>query len=365
MIKKIVLIFALSFTTSIFSQNLYVTKRDYSNSSNYVHSLQKLNSFDGAVINNTNFTTSFPSSYSPESLTFNSQTNEIFGISENIITKSNVITNSETSFTLPMGTSTNYGGLVIAENRLFVTARDYSVTPEINYIQEINQANGEIINSHILISNIQSYNRDLTYLSLTNEILGLCDSIIYKFNILNNSQTTLILPILPNVQYDDIIIAENRLFATTRDYSVTPNIISLRELSLVDGSIINTYNYATNLENYSYIDSLTFLANTREICGITRGYFNNDYYFKILKYNIANNTDTSIDLQSLTSVDYDEIISTSTEQNLSINDFSQNTNYKIVKAFNILGQEIPIETTNQILIAKFENGETRKIYNKN
>ena len=363
MIKIIILIFALSFNTSIFSQNLYVTKRDYSNSSNYVHSLQKLNSLDGAVINNADFTTSFPSSYSPRSLTFNSQTNEIFGISENIITKSNIITNSETSFTLPKGSSTNYDGLVIAENRLFVTARDYSLTPEINYIQEINQANGEIINSHILISNIQSSNRNLTYLSLTNDILGLCDNIIYKFNILNYTQTTLILPILTNVQYDDIIIAENRLFATTRDYSVTPDIVSLRELSLIDGSIINTYNYVTNLD--TYIDSLTFLANTREICGITRVYFSNYYYFKVVKYNIANNTDTSIDLQCLTSVDYDEIISTSTEQNLSTNDFTQNTNYRIVKAFNVLGQEIPIETNNQIIIAKFENGEIRKIYNKN
>jgi hypothetical protein len=365
MIKKLTLIFVLSFNSNIFSQNLYVTKRDYSNSSNYVHSLQKLNSLDGTVINNTDFTTSFPSSYSPESLTFNSQTNEILGISGNIITKSNVITNSETSFTLPLGTSTNYGGLVIAENRLFVTARDYSVTPEINYIQEINQANGEIINSHILISNIQSYNRDLTYLSLTNEILGLCDNIIYKFNILNNTQTTLILPILTNVQYDDIIVAENRLFATTRDYSVTPNIIALRELSLIDGSIINTYNYVTNLENYSYIESLTFLANTREICGITQGYSNDNYHFKIVKYNIANNTDASFDLPILTSIDYDEIISTSTEENLSTNNFAQNTNYKIVRAFNILGQEIPIETANQIIIVQYENGEISKIYNKN
>lgn len=363
--KKITVIFILIFGIYSNAQNLYLTKRDYSNSLNYVHTLQKLNSSSGAVINDTNFTTFFPTSYSPRSLTFNSQTNEIFGLSGNIITKNNCITNTEIAFTLPEVTAINYYGLVIADNRLFLTKRDNTVTPAINYIEEINQSNGAVINSHVLVSNLPSNNRDLTYLSSTNEIVGLSGTTIYKFNILNNTETSVTVPTVTNMQYDDLVIAKNRLFVTTRDYSVTPIIKSLRELSLVDGSIINTYNYTTNLDNYSLINKLTFLADTNEICGITRAYINGEFYFKIVKYNIVNNTDTSFDLPSQTAIDYDELISTSTEQNLATNNFVANSNSKIIKAYNLLGQEIPFDAANQIIITKYENGEVRKIYNKN
>jgi hypothetical protein len=363
--NKLVIIFVLSISLNTFSQSLYVTKRDYSNSSNYVHTLQKLNSLDGTVLNNNTFSTFFPNSYSPRSLTFNSQSNEIFGISGNIITKKNCITNNEISFTLPAITSINYQGLVIADNRLFLTKNDNTVISETNYIEELNQSNGEVISSHILTSNIPYYNSNLTYLSSTNEILGLSGNTIYRFNILNNIETSFTLPTITNVQYDDIVIAENRLFVTTRDYSVTPNVMSIIELSLFDFTIINTHNYTTNLENFSYIDSLTFLADTHEICGITKGYLKGNFYFKIVKYNIINNTETSFELPSQTSVDYDELISTITEENLSINDFNDNSNLKIIKAYNLLGQEIQLETYNQIIIAKYENGEIRKVWKKN
>ncbi len=37
---------------------------------------------------------------------------------------------------------------------------------------------------------------------------------------------------------------------------------------------------------------------------------------------------------------------------------------KVLKAYNLLGQEIPIETYNQIIILKFDNGKSKKIYNQ-
>ncbi len=361
--KKTTLIFLITHSIYSFSQNLYLTKRDYNNSSNYIHSLQKLSAIDGSVISNSDYSTFFPNSYSPRSLTFNNQTNEIIGISGNIITKKNVITNNETSYFLPNISSINYYGLIIANNRLFLTKTDNSTTPETNYIEEINQSNGEVIISHVITSNIPSYNRDLIYSNSTNEIFGLSGNIIYKYNIINNIESTYTLPAIANLEYDDIVIAENRLFVTTRDYSVSPNIISIRELNLLNCEIINTYNFNTNLQ--TYIDSLTFLADTHEICGISRLYLDGSFHYKIIKYNILNNIETSFDLPLQNSVDYDEIISTLNEQNLGLSNFNQNSKFRVVKYFNLIGQELPVETKNQIIILKYENGEVEKIYYRN
>lgn len=361
--KKLSIAFAFSFSIYAFSQNLTITKRDYSNSSNYIHTLQKLNSSNGTVLNSTNFTTNFPSNSSPKSLTFNPQTNEIFGISDNIITKNNIINSDETSFILPTATATDYGGIIIANNRLFVTKRDYSNSPiYIHSIQEINQSNGNIISSYNLTSSIpSSYNRDLSYSSLTNEIYGMSGNIIYKYNITTGSEATLTLPVVASSDYTDIIIAENRLFVVKRDYSVNPTIHTLLELNTNDASVINSHIYTTSLTNYDKIKSLTFLADTHEICGIIKNQVTSTNY-KVVKYNFINNTENSFDLISPTSNDFGEIISTvSEQQNLSITGFNQNNDSKIVKAFNLLGQEIPVETYNQVIIVKFENGESKKI----
>ena len=134
--KKILLsILILQFSISIYSQNLYVTKRDYSNPVNYIHTLQKINVNNGFVIENNNYTSSFPGSYSPRSLVFNQYTNEVIGLSDtNIITKKNILNGNESTITLPLESSTDYQGIVVFNNRLFVTKRDYS--NPVNYIVE-------------------------------------------------------------------------------------------------------------------------------------------------------------------------------------------------------------------------------------
>lgn len=361
---KLLLTLILSISSQLYSQNLFVTKRDYSSTSN-IHILQKLNSSNGNILSNTNFTTSFPSSYSPKSLTFNYQTNEIFGLSNNIITKNNIINSNEVSFTLPTATSTDYGGIIIANNRLFVTKRDYSNSPiYIHSIQEINQSNGNIISTYNLTSSIpSSYNRDLSFSSLTNEIFGMSGNVIYKYNITTGSEVTLNMPIISNTDYTDMIIAENRLFVVKRDYSVNPTIHTLLELNTNDASIIGSHTYITNIANYDKIKSLTFLADTQEICGLIKD-FSNPQIFKVIKYDFIDDIENSFDLTSQSSIDYGEIISTITEQNLSMLEYNQNSNYKIVKAYNLLGQEIPVDTNNEIIIVKFENGETKKLFIK-
>jgi hypothetical protein len=86
--------------------------------------------------------------------------------------------------------------------------------------------------------------------------------------------------------------------------------------------------------------------------------------YKVVKLNINTNNESFFELTPSPSSNIGEIVSTVTEQSLSIKEINLNQNNKIIKAFNLLGQEIPIETYNQIIIVKFENGETRKLYNK-
>ena len=78
-------------------------KYQYLDSSNYnsFSENEKNLETNGNVINNYNYTTFFPSSYSPESLSFNNLTSEIFGISGSIIVKYNILTGFESFFTLP------------------------------------------------------------------------------------------------------------------------------------------------------------------------------------------------------------------------------------------------------------------------
>jgi hypothetical protein len=224
--------------------------------------------------------------------------------------------------------------------------------------------NGNIISSQTLTSNIpSSYNRDLSFSNLTSEIFGMSGNIIYKYNIINSLETTLTLPIIASSDYTDMIIAENRLFVVKRDYSVSPTIHTLLELNMNNGSTINSHVFTTNLTDFDKIKSLTFLADTHEICGIIKD-GSSPQNFKIVKYNIINNLENSFDLSSQSSMDYDEIVSTFNEETLSNSSFENIENLKIVKAYNLLGQEISIETSNQIIIIQFENGMTKKIFNQ-
>lgn len=288
---------------------LFITKRDYSNSSNYVHSLQKINSSNGSLVSSTNFTTAFPNSYTSSSLTYNATTNEIFGISGNIVTKSNCVTNAEASFTLPVATSTDYQSIIIANNRLFVAKRNYSSSTNINSLQEINQSNGSLISSHNLIAAMpDSYNKNLTFSKSTNEIIGLSGNLVYKYNIITGAETDLFLPALTSGKYNDILIAENRLFVLKRDYSVNPPVYKLLELNISSAAITNSHVYTTDLSAYNGggFESLTFLANTHEICAR----INSLTSLKVIKYNIVNNSESNFDLPFQSSTDYDEIIST-------------------------------------------------------
>ena len=210
--KNLLLFFSVCMlTVNCFAQGLFVTKRDWSTTPR-IHSLLELNKSAGTVIDTHNFTTSFPNSYSPESLTYDSSTNEIYGISDNIVVKYNVVTKAESSFILPELNSGDYGDIIIANGRLFVTKRDWSTTPRIHSLLELNKLAGTVIDTHNFTTSFpNSYSPEsLTYDSSTNEIYGISDNIVVKYNIVTKAESSFILPAINMGDYGDIIIINNQ-----------------------------------------------------------------------------------------------------------------------------------------------------------
>lgn len=359
--KKLSIVFALTFSIYTFSQNIYVTKRDYSGSPT-IHSLQKLDETNGNLQNNYNYTSTFLNNYGSTSkkLTFNPQTSEILGLVGNTIVKYNTTTGIETSFDLPVVQYIDYRDLIVANNRLFVTKRDY--TNSSNYIhslQELNQTNGNVINNYNYTTSFpSSYSPEsLTFNVLTKEIIGISGNIISKYNIETGTESSFSIPTVQFVDYGDLVVANNRLFITKRDYTNSSNYIhSLQEINQTNGNLINNYNFITAFPNSYSPKSLTFDNLTKEIYGITNNI--------VTKYNINTGIESSYNLTIATSSDYGAIISINSEETLGLNEnVLENENLEPLKAYNLLGQNIPIETKNEIIIIVYKNGQTRKIFN--
>ena len=362
--KKLSIVFALTFSICTFSQSIYLTKRNYS-SSPTIFSLQKINQSSGNVIDNFNFTTTFTNSFgnNVKDLTFNSQTNEIFGMAGNTIVKYNITTGVETSFNLPIVQYVDYRDLIIAENKLYVTKRDYSslnVSTYIHSLQELNQTNGNVISNYNFTTSFpSSYSPEsLTFNVITKEIFGISGNTIVKYNIQTGIESSFTMPIVQFTDYNDLIIGNNRLFITKRDYTNSSNYIhSLQEINQTNGNLINNYNFTTTYPNNYSPESLNYDKITNEIWGISGNI--------LTKYNINSGIENSIVLPLATSNDYGEIVSINSEDTLSLSEYNiDNYKSKAVKAYNLLGQEISIETYNQIIIVKFENGKSKKTYNQ-
>jgi hypothetical protein len=315
--RKLFLGAVLFLSLNLFAQNLFITSRDYSNTTT-IHSIQGINQANGSVNSTYNYQTTFTSSDSPRSLSFNSSSNEIFGISGNIVAKYDITTKSESYITLPpLASMQDYGDIVIANNRLFVTRRDYSNSAAyVHSILEINQTNGSLISTYNYQTSFPSNDspQSLSFNSSTNEIFGISGSIVAKYNIITKADSSITLPTLDSRQdYDEIVIAKNRLFVTRRDYSnSSATIYSLQEINQTNGSLINTYNYQTAIKNSYCPRSLCYNSSTNEIWGT-----NYDDYYKlngnIIKYDITTKAESYITLPTLASKhDYDEIVSTAT-----------------------------------------------------
>jgi hypothetical protein len=237
-----------------------------------------------------------------------------------------------------------------------------NVNTYIHSLQEINQTNGNVINNYNYTTFFPNGNspKSLTFNVVTKEIIGISDNIIIKYNILTGLESSFSLPTIQNVNYRNLIIANNRLFIIKRDYtSMNTNtyIHSLQEINQTNGNVIYNYNYTTIFPNGNSPDSLTFDNLTKEIYGISGN--------TIVKYNIITGLETSFNLPTIQYIDYSDLISINSEDILGLDENeTSKVKAKVLKAYNLLGQEIPIETYNQIIILKFDNGQIKKIYNQ-
>ena len=257
-----------------------------------------------------------------------------------------------------------------------------------SFILELNKTTGDVIDNHVFSTTDYALG-SLTYDAFTNEIYGFTgyrqDDIdiadpgdastsddvsggkIIKYNITTKTETSFSLPDSPEMYHNySIIIANGRLFATREDDSGNSFIL---ELNKTTGDVIDSYVFSTT--DYAP-GSLTYDASTNEIYGVS-GYrrdddiadsgdasTNNDVFeVKIIKYNIATKTETSFSLPEMY-YNYNIIIINGNTS--GVDAILSNENSKPIRAFNLFGQEVPLNTTNQIIIIEYENGFREKAY---
>jgi len=129
----------------------------------------------------------------------------------------------------------------------------------------------------------------------------------------------------------------------------------LLELDKTTGEIIDRHNFITPFESGYAPESLTYDVSTNEIYGIRDR--------RIVKYNITTKAETFFSLPE-NFFNMSDIIVVNTS-NTGINEnSSQSKASKSIRAYNILGIEVPLNTTNQMIIIEYENGLREKVYRK-
>src|SRR6478609_3264383 len=290
---------------TLFAQDIYVTHRDYSNT-NYVFAIQQVNQSTGAILNDHTYTTSITYSYAPYSLTYSSSTLEVAGLTDDDqVIFYHIDNHTERSFTLPSISNNDYDEIVIANGRLFITNKDYSGSPELYYISEIDLTTGVVIGTPHQFTTpfTQSYPpENLHYLASSNEIFGLEFDKVVKYNITTGAESYFNLATATDTDYGDLVIANGRLFVNKRDYSGPSTLHYLIELNPTTGSIIGTpHQYTTPLDSYAP-SSLSYLASTNEIVGFVDNL--------VVKYNITTGSETSFNMPTAASNDYADLVST-------------------------------------------------------
>ena len=317
-------VFFLSFNG--FAQGLYVTKYSDLDYSGYA-SISELDKTTGEVIYNHVFSTDYVGM-----LTYDATTNEIYAISGDYqIIKYNILTKTETYFPLPDSPEMYFlYNMIIANGRLFVTRGDYFGKTT---LLELNKTTGEVIDSYDF-NTTNDYVWGLTYDASNNEIYAIssCDKII-KYNILTKTETYFYLPNLSEIYYYSVrmIIVDGRLFLTREDDSVNSFIL---ELNKTTGEVIDTYVFSTTNHAPIYV---SYNASTNEIYGMARGMIED---IIIIKYNIATKTETYV---SMPDMYYSGMIIVD-DNTSDVNTILSNEGSKPVRAFNLFGQEVPLNT---------------------
>ena len=367
--KKLYCIGMILFAAMTYSQKLFITKSVTENStlSSY---FSRINTTDGSIINNTEINTNEPTPVTPVGAIFDSQSNTIYAFKGNRIFKYNADNFSEaTSFGGTIDSFHRYDEIVFLNNRLFAMKSDN--TGSMNYqitLYELDKNDGSILDTHTWSIWYGTNGWGITFSAATNEIFIVLGNNLSKYNIVTQELNVFNLPGIDlNTHYPGIVYAHDRLFVRKRDFLNSQLNNYIVEINKDTGAVIASHTLNSIIvNNYSATSQIVFLAQTREIACL---YYSNTpltHENIIVKYNIDTQIDTLLNLPSeivttTLTENYFSLVSVDSEDRLSTNEFQQNQeNFKIKSVYNMLGQKVPLETYDQILIIEFENGQTVK-----
>jgi hypothetical protein len=373
--KKLYCIGMILFAVMTYSQKLFIMKyvNENSNISSY---FSKVNTTNGSIISESEINGNEPPTFIPGCPTYDSQSDVIYAAHGNRIFKYNANDFSDyTSFGGAINSLQPYDEIVFINNRLFAVRTDntgsmyYEIT-----LYELDKNNGSVLNTRAWTIWYGTNGGGITFSSATNELFIVMGNNLSKYNIVTQELNVFNLPGLDlGTYYPGVIYAQNRLFVRKKDFIDNQVNNYIVEINKDTGAIIATNLLNPAIANYYYPRSqLAFLAQTNEIACLYYGSPSLTNENIIVKYNIDTHTDSIINLPSENTTatrteDYRSLVSVDSEERLGVSQFQQNQeNFKIKSVYNMLGQKVPLETYNQILIIEFENGQTgKRMYYKN
>lgn len=371
MTKKYYFIILL-FSVIASSQNLLVM-RTVNENSNITNYYSQINSTNGSIINEYELNTN--NSGTPNGPVYDSRNNTIYSFKGRKIFKHNISDFSDCiSFGGAVDAMYEYHEIIHVNNRLFVNMiyNTHDFYYEISLF-ELDINDGSIIDTHTWTILYTTNGYGTGFSEATNELFIIVGNNLCKYNILTQQVAIFILPGTDlNTRYAGVVYANNRLFIRKQQVFNFQVHNYIHEVDVNTGAIIDTHELNSIPQYFSARSSLVYLAHTKEIACMHNGILSADNENIIVKYNIDTFAESSfylpteINSETLTE-SYSRIVSVDTEDRLGLNSFEQNLeNLKIKAIYNLLGQQVPIETSNQVLIIEYENGErVKKINPKN
>jgi hypothetical protein len=263
-----------------------------------------------------------------------------------------------------------YDQIIFVINRLFAM-RSYN-TNGFNYeltLFELNKDDGSIVDTRTWTVVVDTNGWGSSFSTTTNEIFIVFGNNLLKYNIITQELNVFTLPGANfSTFYPGVIAAQGRLFVRKKDFANGQSNNYLVEIDPQTGTVMETNTLNPTIGNLYYPGSqLVFLKETKEIACLYYGSpsFPNENI--IVKYDIETSVETILNLPSeiATSTlteNYASLVSVDSEE-LGLHEFVQNSKSKISAVYNLLGQRVPLDTYNQILIVEYENGAREKRFN--
>jgi len=365
--KKIYCIVFILISAVLSSQKLFITK-SVNDNSNVTAYFSKINTTDGSIMDDFQIINNEPTNYSIRGPVFDIQSNSIYSYSGTRIFRHNIDNFLDYS---AMGGTVDflypYDQIIAIKNRLFAM-RSYN-TSGFNYeitLFEIDKNDGSIIDTQTWTVVVTTNGWGSSFSPATNEIYIVLGNNLSKYNIITQELNVYNLPGTDfGTFYPGVICAEGRLFVRKKDFANGQSNNYLVEIDSQTGAVLATNILNPAIANLYYPGSqIVFLAETKEIACLYYGSPSFVNQNVIVKFNIETNVETLLNLPteiatSTFTENYGSLVSIDSEE-LGLDEFVQNSQSKILGVYNLLGQKVPEDTYNQILIVEYENGAREK-----